>query len=220
MSVRLSHSSKGVAHHSPGRTRIKVPKSHRHRMHEIKKELEKKPGVKSVELNHDTGSVLVHHEHDMPIFEVLHKTVETVETDLLTALLEGEAVEVLSGAGLITAGMGLLGMVAKAFLGERKASGSALMPLKGQVSDLKTVVPTAFLAAALFKAYETRSFWHGITPLALAYWAFDTYWRFNIANPAVFEPNGKGGGNGSHLEGESHHKKDGNGHGHGHGHGN
>ncbi|MBX9688045.1 MAG: hypothetical protein K2X27_15165 [Candidatus Obscuribacterales bacterium] len=53
-------------------------------------------------------------------------------------------------------------------------------------------MPTAFLLAAAVKAYETRSFWHGITPLALTYWAFDTYWRFNIANPTVFDP--KNGG--------------------------
>lgn len=212
MSKKLNKSSKGVAHHSPGRTRLKVPKSHRHRLHEIKSELENKPGVTHVELNHETGSVLVKHEHDAPIFEMMHKAVETVEVDLLTTLIEGEAVELVGGASIIAAGVGLLGTVAKSFFGSRQegAAPSVTPLLTGQASDLKTIVPTAFLVAALVKAYETRSFWQGITPLALAYWAFDTYWRFNVANPAVFEPkNGKSDGHGN-----------GHGHSHGGGHGN
>lgn len=197
MSKRLTRESKGVAHHSPGRTRIKVPKLHRKKLHQIKEELANSPGVKSVEINHQTGSVLVHHEHDTAIFEAMHKAVENVGADLLTALVEGETAELVGGVGIVAAvaaaGMGLVSSLGKAITGANGSGISGNSPLlTGQASDLKTIVPTAFLIAAAYKAYETRSFWHGLTPLALAYWAFDTYWRFNVANPAVFEPkNGK-----------------------------
>ncbi len=206
MSKKLNKASKGVAHHSPGRTRLKVPKEHRHNLHKIKTELENKPGVKEVELNHNTGSVLVHHDDDAPIFEVLHKAVETVEVDLLTTLIEGEAIELMGGASLLAAGVGVLGTVAKTIFGAKHEGAASSTPLlSGQASDLKTIVPTAFLIAAAVKAYETKTFWQGITPLALTYWAFDTYWRFNVAYPSAFErKNGKGdvhgNGHGQHHE--------------------
>lgn len=193
MSNRLNRDSKAVAHHSPGRTRIKVPKSHRKKLHEIKDALSKTAGVRSVEINHDTGSVLVHHEHDLPIFETLHKAVENVSVDLLTTLIEGETAQLMGGVGIAAAGLGLIGTVGKSFFESVREGSKSQTLITGQASDLKTIVPTAFLIAAAVKAYETKSFWQGLTPLALAYWAFDTYWRFNVANPAVFEPkNGQG----------------------------
>ncbi|MBX9689083.1 MAG: heavy-metal-associated domain-containing protein, partial [Candidatus Obscuribacterales bacterium] len=100
MSKKFSRESKSVAHHSPGRTRLKVPKAHRRKLHEIKSAIASHPGVTSVEVNHSTGSVLVHHDHETPIFEVLHKTIETVGTDLLTTLIEGEAAPVVGGIGV------------------------------------------------------------------------------------------------------------------------
>lgn len=201
MSKKLSKSSKGVAHHSPGRTRLKVPKGHRHKLHEVKDALASQPGIKHVEINHSTGSVLVHHEHSMPIFDAMHKAVETVGVDLLTALIEEESVQLMGGASIVAAGVGVFGTVAASIFGSREENTSFKPLLTGQTSDLKTIVPTAFLVAAAIKAYETKSFWQGITPLALTYWAFDTYWRFNVANPSAFEPkNGKGNGNGAHHE--------------------
>lgn len=192
MSKRLTRESKSVAHHSPGRTRLKVPKSQRKHLHKIKDALVANPGVKNVEINHQTGSVLVHHEHETPIFEVMHKAVESVEADLLTALIEGEAVELAGVFSIAAAGVGLLGSIGKGLLDSAGQGGKLPTLISGQASDLKTVVPAAFLIAACYKAYQSKTFWQGLTPMALAYWAFDTYWRFNVANPAVFEPkNGK-----------------------------
>ncbi len=191
MTRKLTHTAKAVAHHTPGRTRLKVPKGQRHHINKIKESLEGAAGVQSVTVNHGSGSITVKHDHDMPIFETLHAAAETLGTDLLTTLIEGESAEVMAGVGIVTAGVGLLVTVGKAiFLGHNgDGPGSLKLPtLTGETSDLKTLVPVAFLAAAAYKAYETKSFWHGITPLALTWWAFDTYWRFNVANPTVFEP--------------------------------
>lgn len=187
MTNRLSSSSKGVAHSTPGRTRLKLSKRHRKHLHKIKDAISAQPGVKSVEINHDTGSLLVHHEHEFPIFEVLHKAVETVGPELLTTLIEGETAELAGGVSLVAAGVGLVAAVGKTVLGPLQSEKTPAF-LSGKPSDLKTIVPTAFLIAAAIKAYETRTFWQGVTPMVLAYWAFDTYWRFNVANPGAFEP--------------------------------
>jgi copper chaperone CopZ len=195
MSKKLTHESSAVVHKSPGRIRLKVPKSQRHHLDKVKKNLENTPGVTNVEVNHKTGSVLVQHEHEAPIFEILHKAVETVGTDLLTTLIEGEAVSIIGPASLIAAAVGVFATA----LGKPRAaaaatdaepsgngSGFSLPSFTGEVSDLKYVVPAAFFVAAAYKTYEMGSFWVGITPIALAYWGFDIYWKLNVSK--VVEP--------------------------------
>jgi hypothetical protein len=207
MSKKLTKEAKSVVHHTPGRTRLKVPKDHRHKLHQLKEHLAKTPGVKSVEVNKQTGSILVHHDQDAPIFEILHKTAESVGTELLTTLIEGGSVEAMMGpVGWVSAGVGVVVMVGKSLLSSvaPEGGGGGKPLLTGTATDLKTLVPTAFFLAAAYKVYETRSFWHGITPLALLYWGFDTYWRFNIAQPSVFEQHG-GNGHEKVEDGPRHH---------------
>jgi len=202
MTYKLSKTSKGVAHHSPGRTRIKVPKNQRHNLHQLKENLQNTPGVNNVEINHSTGSVLVHHDHEMPIFEVLHKAVETVGTDLLTTLIEGETAELLGPATIVATGVGLIASMGKSFIGRRQvAEGTEAAPpfLSGAPTDLRILLPAGFLLAAAYRAWETESFWVGVSPLALAYWAFDTYWKFNISSDlSRVEAQNNGHGNGHH----------------------
>lgn len=181
MSKKLTRTAKSVAHHSPGRTRIKVPKRHRDQLHKIKSEIEKQEGVTSVEVNHSTGSVLVKHEHEMPIFEVLHKAVESVGGDVLTTLIEGgEAAEIIGPLGLAAAAFGILEGLATALFSSSNEGGNFKKVIAERGSDWKTLVPAGFLLAATYKAYETRTFWQGVTPAILCYWAFDTYWKFNV----------------------------------------
>jgi hypothetical protein len=183
MSKKLTRTSRSVAHHSPGRTRLKVPRAQRHNLRQIKENLSGSPGINSVEINQKTGSILVHHDHDTPIFDILHEAVETVGADLLTTLIEGETAELLAPAGILAAGVGLVVGFGKSLFsiaGSESASANhkPVIPVAG--ADLKLLVPAAFLAAAIYKAYQTRSFWQGLTPMALTYWAFDTYWKFNV----------------------------------------
>lgn len=188
MSRKLSDTSRGVAHHTPGRTRLKISKAHRKHLHQLKDAIEQTPGVKSVEVNHHTGSVLVHHEHNLPIFDVLHKAVETVSGDVLKTLIEGEAAEVIGPLGLAAAAFGILEGVSNAIFSSMDSGRNGTGLITGKPSDLKTLIPTAFLLAAAVKFYQTKTIWQGVTPLLLCYWAFDTYWRFNVANPSAFEP--------------------------------
>jgi hypothetical protein len=193
MSKKLTRSAKSVAHHSPGRTRIKVPKGHRAQLHKIKDALVKQPGVQSVEVNHDTGSVIVKHEHDSQIFEVFHKAIEAVGGDVLTTLIEGEtAAELIGPVGLAAAAFGILEGLGGAIFSSSSETGGGIGKLMGeQRPDWRTLVPVGLLAAAAYKAYETRMFWQGVTPAVLCYWAFDTYWKFNVQETKQDQKNGQ-----------------------------
>ena len=193
MSKKLTRSAKSVAHHSPGRTRLKVPKGQRAELHKIKAAIEKDPGVQSVEVNHSTGSVIVKHQHDSQIFEVLHKAVETVGGDVLTTLIEGEtAAELIGPIGIAAAAFGILEGLATAVFSSSNENGGGIGKFLGQQrADYRTIVPAGLLAAAVYKAYETRTFWQGMTPAVLCYWAFDTYWKFNVQETKQDQKNGQ-----------------------------
>ncbi len=62
MTKKLTVNSRGVTHHSENRTRLRLPKNQRekHKLNNVKKRLEKVPGVQAVEVNERTGSILVH----------------------------------------------------------------------------------------------------------------------------------------------------------------
>lgn len=178
---KLSRSSKTVAHHSEGRTRIKIPKHLRNskEVHEIKRALRSTPGVTDVDVNHTTGSITVKHQHDeATIFEILHKTVEAVGSEFLTALVEGEAVPVVGGIGLAAAGVGLLEGLMKSLFGE-PGLGKEVPLFSGNTDDVKKILPAALLGAAIYKAYETRTIWAGVSPLILGLYAMDWYWKLN-----------------------------------------
>lgn len=197
MSKKLTKSSKGVAHHSPGRTRLKVPKKYRNskEVHKVKSALSAVPGIKHVELNDKTGSLLVHHEHDMPIFETIADSVQTVAADLLVTLIEGEEAPALGGVQLLAAGAGLVTGVAKNLLTPDEDNNGRIRILNASTSDLKNILPLAFLGAAIYKAYETRTIWSGVAPAVLAYWAFDSYWKLNHTGYAANEVKNNGHSN-------------------------
>lgn len=181
MSKKLNKSSKSVAHHSKGRTRLKVPKHLRNseHIHQVKKALRATPGVTDVDVNHTTGSITVHHEHDEDtIFKILHETVETVGTDFLTAMLEGEAVPLVGGVGIAAAGVGILEGLLKSLFGP-PGTGKEVPLFSGNADDFKKILPAAFLGAAIYKAYETKTIWAGVSPLVLGVMALDWYWKLN-----------------------------------------
>lgn len=192
MPNKLSQSSIGVAHHSPGRTRLKVPKTHRNskEMHKVKSALSAVPGIKNVEVNHETGSILVQHDHDMHIFDAIEQSFEAVAGDMLVTLIEGERAEAMGVIGLFGAATGLVSGMAKNLMAT--SDDERIGFLKRRASDTKNLLPLAFLAAAAYKAYETRSFWSGTTPMVLAYWAFDSYWKLNCSGYPAAEAKNNG----------------------------
>lgn len=190
MSKKLSTFSKGVAHHTSHRTRLKVPKGYRHEMHKVKEALHSVPGVHKVHVNHETGSVTVQHDPDRVDLEVVGKAIKHVASDLFHVLAEEEEAE-LAGLDLVVAGVGLAGRVAKNYFFSENGGPPKI---SGTVADLKNLVPLAFLGAAVYRGVESGSFWAGVSPLVLTYYAFDTYWKFNVL-PEKKQTSNNGHGN-------------------------
>lgn len=192
MTKKLTSFSRGVAHHTPGRIRLKVPKGYRHEIHKVKEALHAVPGVHNVHVNHDTGSVTVQHDSDAIGLDEVGKAIKHVASDLFHVLAEEEEAQ-LVGVDLAIASVALAGKMAKNFLFNEEGDTPRIT---GSISDLKNLVPLAFLGAAVYKAFETRSFWSSVSPLVLTYYAFDTYWRFNVAPPE--KPKESNGNSNSH----------------------
>src|SRR5436305_11351591 len=90
---KLTDDHDAVVHRSKHRTRLRVPKGSRHpkQLHDVKKAIEKIDGVKSVDVNPQTGSVLVHHEDKHDMLADIGAAIEESAPELLTALIMPEA---------------------------------------------------------------------------------------------------------------------------------
>ena len=73
MTKKLTAKTKGVSHHLPHRTRLRVanPKRRVKEMAQVSERLKRVPGVTGVEMNDRTGSILVHHEENDNVLELL-----------------------------------------------------------------------------------------------------------------------------------------------------
>lgn len=159
-----------VAHTSARRTRIRVPKSDHRRetMERMRGALEKQPGVTGVEINHDTGSVLVHHD---------------------TGAFQGDGGggglgAVLRDVGIIVGGLGESEDVTMGAPSEAsKRVEAALSDLNARVAkatggkvDVKLLVPASFAGIALWRFLVSPATFFGEVPgYVLAWYAFDSY---------------------------------------------
>ncbi len=145
-------------------------------MRQVADALRKTAGVTGVEVNHRTGSILVHHEEVPAILEAVEKTVADVSVDLLEALVETGSPAV---AGL-TVGAHL---IANLFT----AANSSLSGATSNVLDLKTVVPLAFLGLGVWRLRRApgEDLLMTISPIVLFYYAFDTYWKLQVEKPGL-----------------------------------
>lgn len=178
MAGRLHSKSQGVAHHVAHRTRLRVPKSHRtpHKMDKAADALRKTPGVNHVEVNHRTGSILVHHDEHPGILESVEKTLEESSTELLEALVEGGNPEVLG----LAVGFHLISNLFSS--ADQKVSKAT-----NNLVDAKTIAPLAFLVAGFMRLRRGsgEDVLMTISPVVLFFYAFDLYWRFNVAGPTA-----------------------------------
>lgn len=177
MTGRLHPKVTGVAHHLPHRTRLRVPKQHRSArdMNQVADALVKTPGVKSVEVNHKTGSILVHHDEHPGIFAAVEKTLEETSGELLEALVEG-------GGNPEIVGLAIVGHFVRNLFStaDDQVSGAT-----NNLVDLRTLAPVAFLAAGIlrWRRGSGEDILMTVSPVVLFWYAFDLYWRFNIVKP-------------------------------------
>ncbi len=182
MSGRLHAQSRGVAHHLPHRTRLRVPKEHRTKgqLENMADALRKAPGVQSVDVNHRTGSILVHHHEHPSIFNTFEKTIEESSGELFEALVEGGSLQV---AGLTFAGHFIANFVSN--LNEQLGEAT------NKQVNLRTLAPAAMLGLGLMrlKRGQGEDLLMTVSPIVLFFYAFDLYWRFNVAErTATSEP--------------------------------
>jgi hypothetical protein len=158
-----SNGSKPVAyvrHRSHGRVRASVEKGERspERMQEIKQRIQDHPGVRGVEVNPTTGSVLVTGEHNDQIRQALDSALVLVES-LQGGEPSEKAVETVVGA-------------------VKAADSRVLEATAGRVS-LKWLVPASFVAVGL-RQLIAQGLTAGSVPwYVLLYYGVDSFLKLN-----------------------------------------
>jgi len=161
---------KGVSHHLPHRTRYRVPKGRRSKetSERIVEKVSKVPGVKSVDVNHRTGSIFIAHEEHPEILAGLSGAFDSVCGDLFEEVLEEE--------GAMIPGFSVLAHLLK----KRAAKLDHFLAEKtNNMIDLKMLVPVLLLGAGLFKIAKTRQWMHEVPAWVLLYYAYDSYLKFH-----------------------------------------
>jgi Heavy metal associated domain 2 len=166
---------KGVSHHLPHRTRYRLPK--RSRTKEVAQKIRDKvssvPGVKDVEVNERTGSVLISHDEKPNILPEIHGAMDSVALDLFEEVLEEEGETFIPGFSVIAH------MIRKRV----KSADVAIAEKTKNYLDLKSLVPLVFLGAGILRASKSKNVVGHVPALVLFYYAFDTYFKFHPPAP-------------------------------------
>ena len=180
---------KGLAHHLPHRTRYRVGKKHRNEtsVKRIRDSVMAVPGVKSVEVNDRTGSVLVHHEERSGMLDALSAALGGVGEDIFEELIETSIEEIVPGGSIIA-------HLIKQRVGSVNAS---VAGLTNNVVDLKMLLPMGFLTAGIIQASRNRNWFAQVPAWVLFYYAYDSYLKFH--GPSVRLDGAQPGGNGPVL---------------------
>ena len=182
--------TKGLAHHLPHRTRYRVARKHRDEasVRRIRDSVLAVPGVKSVEVNDRTGSVLVHHEERSGILDSLSAALGGVGEDIFEEIIDTGLDEIVPGGSIIA-------HLIKQRVG---SANSSVAQLTNNMVDLKMLLPMGFLTAGIFQASRNRNWLDQVPAWVLFYYAYDSYLKFH--GPAVQRVDGaQPGGNGPVL---------------------
>lgn len=158
-----SNGSRPVArlrHRSHGRVRATLQKSERSqgRMEQIKKQIESQPGIRSVNVNPTTGSVVVTGDHNHQIHEALDTAVQLVES-----LQEGEPAP----------------KAVEALVGAVKLADSRLRQTTGDRISLKWLVPGAFVGVGLRQLLAEGLTIGAVPWYVLLYYGVDSFLKLN-----------------------------------------
>jgi hypothetical protein len=161
---------KGVAHHLPHRTRYRVPKGRRSKetAERIVEKISQVPGVKSVNVNHRTGSVFVAHDEHEDILVGLSGAFDSICDDLFEEVLEAES-EMIPGFSVLAHLLKKRAGKIDHFLAEKT----------GNIIDLKMLVPVLLLGAGAIKMMRNRAWFHEVPAWVLLYYAYDSYLKFH-----------------------------------------
>ncbi len=168
---KTNHHTCGATHHLPHRTRYRLARRHRDpaTFKQIQNSITALPGVKNVELNERTGSVLIHHEEEPNILSLLGKTLDGIAIDLCVEALAGEEMLVVSGVPV----------VANAIKSRLANINHYIAQRTHNYLDLKTLLPVLFLGAGIYQVFQNRTWWRQMPAWVLFYYAFDSYIKFH-----------------------------------------
>jgi copper chaperone CopZ len=190
---KLHSSHEAVVHSSANRTRLRVPKSSRKhaQLHHAQHALEKIQGVSSVEINHQTGSLLVHHDDRPDILNEISSALQESAPEILAALLIPGAEEAEIGMGVITSLFKkcVLGPLTGKKADEPAGNGGSPAPSQpfgvsfpADNTTIKTMLPIAFICAGAWKLMQEEALLAGLAPIACFYYGFDMYWKLRQEN--------------------------------------
>jgi hypothetical protein len=162
--------TKGVSHHLPHRTRYRVPKGRRSKetVDCIVEKLSKVPGVKSVDVNHRTGSIFVAHEEQPGILAGLGGAFDSVCDDLFEEVLEAEEAAI--------PGFSVMAHLIKKRAGKID---QFLAEKTNNIIDLKMLVPMLLLGAGVWKISSSKAWMNEVPAWVLLYYAYDSYLKFH-----------------------------------------
>ncbi len=165
------HHHQGVTHHLPHRTRYRLASKYRDpdTVNRIRRSIATVPGVKDVEINDRTGSILVQHEEQPGMLDSLAVAFEDVAGDIFQEITTTEIDEILPGASI-------LGYIIKRRFGELD---SRLSNASNNMIDLKMLLPIGFLLAGLHKVAKNRNWFDQVPAWVLLYYAYDSYLKFH-----------------------------------------
>jgi hypothetical protein len=181
------HAHAHVASHTPGRVRVRVHHPHRHPqlLNDVRERLEKTPGVDQVEVNPDSGSVLVHYDHHASSMGDILGTLRDVGMIMGTVggadeLPEAEGGD--EGGGHSTTAMSLVDTIDDL---DRRLS-----KMTGRTVDLKLLFPLALGALGVQSAVRNGIGLSEVPAYVLIWYAFDSFWKFHRAAPSGTSTNG------------------------------
>lgn len=186
MTIRHLHKySRGVVHHLPHRTRLRIPASHRDAttVRRVRDTIAALPNIASVEANERTGSILIHHSHDEDTLSNVGRAIEGIAIDLFEAILEVEEFE--------SPTVSIIGHVIRSTVSRVNTGMSGYT---GNSVDLKMLLPVAFFSLGLMQASRVDRWWLQTPAYVLFYWAYDSFMKFH--GPQVHnitEHSGNGG---------------------------
>src|SRR5712691_4959543 len=164
-----------IVHQLPHRTRLRVPRAHRspETMAAVSQKLMAVPGVREVELNRTTGSVLIHHARELGSTDALAEALGE-PTALVFDLVPPRQ------RAVVAAEASALGHLVR--VGLTRLDVWLLHASHGWI-DLKMFVPLAFVGLAALQVALTEGGLSDISPLILLYLAFDAYLKFHELFP-------------------------------------
>ncbi|MDQ6741842.1 MAG: heavy-metal-associated domain-containing protein [Candidatus Dormibacteraeota bacterium] len=149
-----------VRHRSHGRVRASLEKSERSpaRMEQIKQRIESHPGIRSVEVNPTTGSVLVTGDHNDQIHQALNSALVLVES-----LRNGEPSE----------------KAVETVVGAVKAADARVLEATGGTISLKWLVPASFIALGARQLLAQGLTIGSVPWYVLIYYGVDSFLKLN-----------------------------------------